>query len=160
MGMKILKFIGTENKGVGGQKVDGVIESEIDFYLGLDEQLDIYTKEIVEVLSNEDYKGKELLLMGGVIWTYEHPFDDKNLTFGDIKNIIDLGLQGKLDVNGVQEKLDGQNLMISWKGKNLVVARNKGDIKRGGASVGSIKKNFKGRGNIEKKCFLILHLMT
>ena len=151
MGMKILKFIGTENKGVGGQKVDGVIESEIDFYLGLDEQLDIYTKEIVEVLSNEDYKGKELLLMGGAYGHMAHPFDDKNLTFGDIKNIIDLGLQGKLDAEaGVQEKLDGQNLMISWKGKNLVVARNKGDIKRGGASVGSIKAKFKGRGNIEK----------
>ena len=32
MGMKILKFIGTENKGVSGQKVDGVIESRLSLF--------------------------------------------------------------------------------------------------------------------------------
>ena len=58
---------------------------------------------------------KELLLEGGKR-TYEHPFDDKDLTFGDLKKIITNGLGGKLNrEDNVTEKLDGQNLMVSWK---------------------------------------------
>ena len=46
----------------------------------------------------------------------EHPFDDKDLTFKYLKNIIERGLGGRLDrEDNVTEKLDGQNLMISWK---------------------------------------------
>jgi hypothetical protein len=38
------------------------------------------------------------------------------LTFKDLKNIIDMGLGGQLNrEDNVTEKLDGQNLMISWK---------------------------------------------
>ena len=45
-----------------------------------------------------------------------HPFDDKDLTFKDLKNIIEMGLGGQLNrEDNVTEKLDGQNLMISWK---------------------------------------------
>ena len=40
---------------------------------------------------------KELLLMGGAYGHMAHPFDDYALTFGELKDIIDLGLQGKLD---------------------------------------------------------------
>ena len=40
-----------------------------------------------------------------------HPFDDNGLTFRDLKTMIDLALQGKLE--SVSEKTDGQNLMIS-----------------------------------------------
>ena len=43
-----------------------------------------------------------------------HPFDDKDLTFGDLKKIIENGLGGKLNrEDNVTEKLDGQNLMVS-----------------------------------------------
>ena len=49
-----------------------------------------------------------------------HPFDDNNLTFSDLKNIIINGLAGKLDrEDKVSEKLDGQNLMISWSDGKL-----------------------------------------
>ena len=43
-----------------------------------------------------------------------HPFDDKDLTFGDLKKIIELGLGGQLSRED-NEKLDGQNLFVSLK---------------------------------------------
>ena len=54
--------------------------------------------------------------MGGAYGHMAHPVDDYALTFGELKDIIDLGLQGKLDKEEeVTEKLDGQNIMISCK---------------------------------------------
>tara|TARA_R110000851_G_scaffold119339_2_gene246976 strand:+ start:5739 stop:8126 length:2388 start_codon:yes stop_codon:yes gene_type:complete len=91
-----------------------------------------------------------LLTEGGAYGHMSHPFDDKGLTFGDFKSIIDLSLQGNLDLEqAATEKTDGQNLFITWKGK-LLAARNGGDIKRGGVDSKSIAKKFAGRGNIEK----------
>jgi len=59
---------------------------------------------------------KELLLEGGAYGHMAHPFDDKDLTFGDLKKIIERGLGGKLNrEDNVTEKLDGQNLMVSWR---------------------------------------------
>ena len=81
-----------------------------------------------------------------------HPFDDKDLTFGDLKKIIEDGLGGTLNrEDNVTEKLDGQNIMISWKDGKLIAARNKGHIKNGGKTAltkSGIKSKFKGRGDI------------
>tara|TARA_R110000824_G_scaffold154263_2_gene326295 strand:+ start:435 stop:1190 length:756 start_codon:yes stop_codon:yes gene_type:complete len=64
----------------------------------------------------DDTVRKELLLEGGAYGHMAHPFDDKDLTFKDLKNIIDMGLGGQLNrEDNVTEKLDGQNLMISWR---------------------------------------------
>ena len=50
-----------------------------------------------------------------------HPFDDRELTFGDLKEMIRRSLVGELNVEKeVTEKLDGQNLMF-WKDGQLVV---------------------------------------
>ena len=46
----------------------------------------IVTKDVLKP------RRKELLLMGGAYGHMAHPFDDKDLTFGDLKNIIELGL--------------------------------------------------------------------
>ena len=79
-----------------------------------------------------------------------HPFDDKGLTFGDFKKIVELALQGNLDLEkAATEKTDGQNLFITWN-KKLLAARNTGDIKKGGKDAKAIATKFKGRGNIEK----------
>ena len=87
---------------------------------------------------------KELLLMGGAYGHMAHPFDDYGLTFGELKDIIDLGLQGKLDKEeAVTEKLDGQNIMISVINGKAVAARNKGDLKRGGMNLAGVKAKFK-----------------
>ena len=91
-----------------------------------------------------------LLSEGGAYGHMSHPFDDKGLTFGDFKNIIDLALQGNLDLEqSATEKTDGQNLFISWNGK-MLAARNTGDLKRGGMDYKAVAAKFKGRGNIEK----------
>jgi len=93
---------------------------------------------------------KQILTEGGAYGHMSHPFDDKNLTFGDFKNIIDLSLRGNLDLEkAATEKTDGQNLFISWNGK-MLAARNTGDLKRGGMDYKAVAAKFKGRGNIEK----------
>ena len=57
-----------------------------------------------------------------------HPFDDKGLTFGDFKNIVDAGLRGELNFEEEPtEKTDGQNLWATIKDGEVRFARNKGD---------------------------------
>jgi hypothetical protein len=91
-----------------------------------------------------------LLLEGGAYGHMSHPFDDKNLTFGDFKNIIKQSLQGNIDLeSAATEKTDGQNLFITWDGE-LKAARNSGDLKRGGMDSKAVAKKFLNRGNIEK----------
>ena len=91
-----------------------------------------------------------LLLEGGAYGHMSHPFDDKGLTFGDFRQIIDISLQGKLSLEEkATEKTDGQNLFITWN-NGLKAARNTGDIKRGGVDASGIAAKFADRGNIEK----------
>jgi len=96
---------------------------------------------------------ESLLLEGGAYGHMAHPFDDKDLTFGDLKQIIEDGLGGNLSrEDNVTEKLDGQNIMISWKDGKLIAARNKGHIKNGGKTAldkKGIASKFKGRGDIK-----------
>ena len=96
---------------------------------------------------------ENLLTEGGAYGHMAHPFDDKDLTFGDLKKIIEDGLGGTLSrEDGVTEKLDGQNIMISWKDGKLIAARNKGHIKNGGKTAldtNGIISKFKGRGDIK-----------
>tara|TARA_R110001592_G_scaffold51696_5_gene158847 strand:- start:7783 stop:10059 length:2277 start_codon:yes stop_codon:yes gene_type:complete len=93
---------------------------------------------------------ESLLLEGGAYGHMSHPFDDRGLTFGDFRQIIDISLQGKLDLEqAATEKTDGQNLFITWN-KGLKAARNGGDIKKGGVDSKAIASKFAGRGNIEK----------
>ena len=110
-------------------------------------------EEVEENVFTKDWWKKELLNEGGAYGHMAHPFDDKDLTFGDLKKIIENGLGGTLSrEDGVTEKLDGQNIMISWKDGKLIAARNKGHIKNGGKTAldtkGIISK-FKGRGDIK-----------
>ena len=91
--------------------------------------------------------------MGGAYGHMARPFDDKELTFGDLKNIIELGLGGQLNrEDNVTEKLDGQNIMVSWRDGKLIAARNKGHIKNAGATALDAKAvaiKFAGRGDIK-----------
>ena len=104
------------------------------------------------VFSESWWKEQLLLTEGGAYGHMAHPFDDKDLTFGDLKKIIELGLGGQLNrEDNVTEKLDGQNIMISWKDGKLIAARNKGHIKNGGKTAlttSGIASKFKGRGDI------------
>ena len=115
--------------------------------------LDREIKESIQrLVSDLPTNGRELLLMGGAYGHMSHPFDDKDLTFGDLKKIITLGLSGQLNrEDNVTEKTDGQNLMVSFKDGKLIAARNKGHLKNKGKTALTIKdveRKFKGRGAI------------
>jgi hypothetical protein len=108
-----------------------------------------HIKNIQESFMND----VNLLIEGGAYGHMNHPFDDNNLTFSDLKNIIIIGLSGKLNrEDKVSEKLDGQNLMVSWVDGKLKAARNKGHLKNGGKTApttAGIASMFAGRGNIK-----------
>ena len=92
---------------------------------------------------------KILLQCGGAYGHMAHPFDDMNLTFGDLKNIITGALTGKLELT--REKTDGQALAISWKNGRLIAARNKGNLANAGANamgIEDVASKFAGRGGL------------
>ncbi len=102
--------------------------------------------------SVEFSNGRMLLTCGGNFGHMQHPFEDFDLSFGDIKQMIDLGLSGKLDIEEpVREKTDGQNISVSWKNGKTIFARNKSQIKDFGANglgVSGISQMFAGRGSL------------
>ena len=91
----------------------------------------------------------QLLTEGGAAGHMNHPFDDRDITFADMKQMIRLSLEGKLDIEaGVQEKTDGQNLAVTFKDGKVGAARNKTTI-RTPMDINAVKLKFAGRGEIE-----------
>ena len=90
---------------------------------------------------------------GGAYGHLNHPFDDINLTFQDLQDMLDSTINGAFGPeNFVQEKTDGQNIMVSWKGEKLIAARNRSHLKNQGAnalSAEALAQMFAGRGEIE-----------
>tara|TARA_B100001093_G_scaffold354693_1_gene339235 strand:- start:13933 stop:16464 length:2532 start_codon:yes stop_codon:yes gene_type:complete len=142
-GYKLVDFVGSETsirkkdeKGnedlksgntIDSKKVDKSGDDEIE--KGVEGHS---VKESIESIIN-DYV--ELITEGGAAGHMSHPFDDKDLTFADLKEMIRRSLSGELNVEKeVTEKLDGQNLMFSWKDGKLVSARNQGHLKNAGAN--------------------------
>ena len=156
-----LKVAGKEMSGTSIRAALGSKETEesekLKVFKGIfgHSKKDIY-KLVVDKLTSlreEKMELRRLLLMGGAYGHMAHPFDDSNLTFGDFKSMITRLLKGGVNVEGVTEKLDGQNLMVSWKNGQLVAARNKGQIKNFGENsltTAGVKKMFAGRGELEK----------
>jgi hypothetical protein len=110
-------------------------------------QIDIFTKP--KVLKENIEEWNQLLLEGGAYGHMSHPFDDMELTFGQLKDIISKALDGDLGV--VREKTDGQALAISWKNGRLIAARNKGHLANAGeAAMGieDVASKFAGRGGL------------
>jgi len=84
--------------------------------------------------------------MGGAAGHLWHLYDNPNLTFGDLKKMLTLASQGRLE--NATEKLDGQALHVTWENGELRAARNKGDIKKGGMNASQLAAKFAGRGAI------------
>jgi hypothetical protein len=101
-------------------------------------------------LNGNIYESKEIITEGGAYGHMNHPFDiSMNLTFSDLKKIINNALDGKLGV--VREKTDGQALAISWKNGKLIAARNKSHLANGGANaldMSALASKFAGRGEL------------
>ena len=95
--------------------------------------------------------------MGGVFGHMSHIYDNPNMTFGQIKDIMTKASSGQLE--NVTEKTDGQNLFVSYKVSDgtqrwvseeaVRSARNKGDIKNGGMTPEQLATKFAGRGALE-----------
>jgi len=174
-GMEFLNFLDAEDSTIGktpsGEKVEepNTVQEDINIPINVGDTIlggKFKNKRIVVKTISKNDKGdilingrpllkyrivnEGLLTEGGAYGHMSHPFDDRDLTFGDFKNIIRQSLQGKLDLESVAtEKTDGQNLFITWNGK-LLAARNTGDLKRGGMDSKAVAKKFENRGNIEK----------
>jgi hypothetical protein len=66
---------------------------------------------------------------GGAAGHMQHPYENFNLTFGDMKEIVSRTLSGQLDIeDAVTEKTDGQNIQVTWKNGQAGFARNKSSI--------------------------------
>ena len=97
------------------------------------------SKEAPSFWVNED-----LILEGGAAGHMSHPFDNKELTFGDFKNLIDSGLRGELNFEEEPtEKTDGQNVFATIQDGEVKFARNKGDMKTP-MSLSDFKTKFEG----------------
>ena len=88
--------------------------------------------------------------MGGLIGHIYHIYDNPDLTFGEIKEVLQNAAQGTLEK--ASEKLDGANLVFTYRpsGGGLAVARAASDIKNGGMSGGDLARKFAGRQNISE----------
>ncbi len=75
-------------------------------------------------------------------------WEDPNLKFSDIKNILSLACEGKLEK--ATEKFDGQFLAVSWNGNSLRLARNKGDLKQEGLEVSHFISKYKINEKVSK----------
>ena len=112
-------------------------------------QIDIFKYTKPNIIKENIEEWNQLLLEGGAYGHMSHPFDDMELTFGQLKDIISKALDGDLGV--VREKTDGQALAISWKNGRLIAARNKGHLQNAGeAAMGieDVASKFAGRGGL------------
>ena len=89
------------------------------------------------------------LYEGGVAGHMSHLYDNPELTFQKIKEILRAASQGNLVGT---EKTDGQNLFLSYNihDGTARAARNKGDIKNGGMTASELAAKFGGRGALEE----------
>jgi hypothetical protein len=112
-------------------------------------QVNIFNYTAPNMIKENMEETKQLIMEGGAYGHMSHPFDDMNLTFGDLKDIIGKALDGELGI--VREKTDGQALAISWKNGRLIAARNKGHLANAGASamgIEDVATKFANRGGL------------
>ena len=107
---------------------------------------DQYTNKLYESAAYE------FLFEGGSFGHMAHPYDDINLTFSEVKDLVSGALQGGINSEVVPtEKLDGQAIAVSWRNGELVASRNKGDRANSGErsmTVDQVIDKFKGRGEL------------
>jgi hypothetical protein len=82
---------------------------------------------------------------GGAAGHMMHPFEDRDLTFKELKELIKDSLEGKLDF---VEKTDGQNLVVTWRDNQLKAARNTTTIKNP-MTIDEVGTKFAGRDSIQ-----------
>jgi hypothetical protein len=77
-----------------------------------------------------EWRDSQLIMEGGAAGHMSHPFDEKDLTFGDFKKIVEYGLRGELNFEAeATEKTDGQNVFATFQDGEVKFARNKTELK-------------------------------
>ena len=93
---------------------------------------------------------KQKLNEGGGAGHLAHPYEDLDLTFRDIKDMIKGALSVKLEY--AREEVDGQNLLVTYKDGIVRAARNKTELKDYGQqskTLDQVAEKFAGRGPIQ-----------
>lgn len=85
--------------------------------------------------------------MGGAVGHIQHPFDDLTLTFDELCGMLQRACAGELEQ--VSEKLDGMNIVFTYDGQTVSIARSGGDIAGGGLDRDALERKFAGRGVIQ-----------
>ena len=94
--------------------------------------------------------GKALLMEGGAAGHMAHPYDDLDLTFDEAEKMVDAALSGTVEF--AQEKLDGQNLMVTYKDGKVRAARNKGQLKNfaeNSITADQLDQMMSGKGSVQ-----------
>jgi len=90
---------------------------------------------------------KELLNEGGVAGHMNHLYDNPNLTFKKMKQVLQAASNGELKGT---EKTDGQNIYLSYDIRTAAAraSRNQEHIKDGGLDAAGLADFFAGRGEV------------
>ena len=94
--------------------------------------------------------GRALLMEGGAAGHMAHPYDDLDLTFDEAEKMVDAALSGTVEF--AQEKLDGQNLMVTYKDGKVRAARNKGQLKNfaeNSITADQLDQMMSGKGSVQ-----------
>lgn len=91
----------------------------------------------------------EVISEGGLVGHLQHLYDNRDLTFREIKQILRKASTGRLEK--VSEKMDGMNLVFSYDMSQDSVKVTRGsDIKAGGMDAAALAAKFAGRGSVEE----------
>jgi len=92
---------------------------------------------------------KQLLVCGGLVGHLMHLYDNRDLTFGEIKKILRRAATGRLEK--VSEKMDGMNLVFSYDISSEEIRVTRGsDVSKGGMDATALAAKFAGRGSVEE----------
>ena len=87
-----------------------------------------------------------LITEGGLMGRTWHLFDERELTFGELKTMLHDVFSGNVEITA---KTDGQNLSVTYKDGKIGLARNKETFSNP-MSVAETAAKFDGRGEIQK----------
>jgi len=102
-----------------------------------------------QFLVEKELRNTELqsIMEGGAAGHMSHPFDDKSLTFGDFKKLIEAGLSGALNFEeDPTEKTDGQNVFATIQDGEVKFSRNKTELKEP-MDLATFKNKFEGHAS-------------
>jgi hypothetical protein len=143
---------GTNGKGISAStlRADLAANDYTNFKTNYPNIPESVTKAIFNILTKKTLSERTILTEGGAAGHMTHPYEDYDMSFKDMESMIDAALSGKVEF--AQEKLDGQNLMVTYKDGQVRAARNKGHLKNAGETSLTLKQvedMFANRGPIQ-----------